>query len=388
MKKFIIALKILKINDDAIIYILQNLTNKQIKKMFSKYYNEILANDLLLIKYIYIFQNADMVKTALKEADEILKKNRINDIKTLIYGMKGYPENLTKIHNPPPILYIKGKNFTKKDIKSLACVGTRKPTIFSKRAIEYLVPNWAKEDFSIIAGLATGVDTLAHKACIDSGGRTIAVLAHGLDMIYPKDNAQLAEDILKKNGTLVSEYPIGMKPEKYTFVKRNRIIVGLSMSTVIFECKEKSGTMYSVNFTFDQNKKVFYPNPGNELNSPYLGGIKTLLNNENAIMIKDGNNFEVPIFYLGYKLKHSPKRLLQIKQKSITKLFSNIGNVNISNVISNLKNKEATKRVSVEVNSEDYNQLKEIALQNNLTTKELMNALIRGVVEGSREQET
>lgn len=383
MKRFVIALKILKIDDDAIIYIIQNLNSKQIKKIFTKQYNEVLGSYLVLAKYVDIFQEPQTVKEALDTAKHILKKNKELGIKTLIYGMRGYPENLEKMETPPPILYIKGKGFTKKDIKSLACVGTRKPTTFSEKAIEYLVPNWVNEKFNIIAGLAVGVDTIAHKICLNNSGRTIAVLAHGLDMIYPKENMDLSKEILNNGGTLVSEYPVGTKPEKYTFVNRNRIIVGLSLGTTIFECKEKSGTMHSVNYTFDQNKPVFYPNPGDDTTNQYLGGIRSLLNNSNAVMINDGNNFEIPIFYFGYKLRNSPKRLLQIKQNSITELFHNINNISISNIVQSFQNKEETKRISVEVNCDRYEKFKKIASKNNLSTKELLNALMEGVIEGN-----
>ena len=105
-----------------------------------------------------------------------------------------------------------------------------------------------KNDCSIISGLACGVDKLAHQACISAGGKTVAVLAHGLDIIYPKENKTLAERILKSGGILMSEYPVGTKADRFRFVNRNRIIVGMSRAVIIYECDEKGGTMYNVEF--------------------------------------------------------------------------------------------------------------------------------------------
>lgn len=107
----------------------------------------------------------------------------------------------------------------------------------------------AKENFSIISGLALGIDAESHKACLNVGGRTIAILAHGLDMIYPRENIELSKSILNNGGTLISEYPVGTKPDKFRFVDRNRIVSGLSKGTIVFETKEKSGTMHTVDYT-------------------------------------------------------------------------------------------------------------------------------------------
>lgn len=381
MKKYAIALKYLNIEDELIIKILEQSTKKELKNLFLVKNQNIIEKDLSLLRYKSLFENKNKIDEALKYANDVLKKNKKLGIRTLLINEKGYPTNLKLIENPPPVLYFKGKGFRKSDEKALACVGTRNATIFSGNATKYLIPNWVREGFIIVAGLALGVDSLAHNFCINSGGRTVAVLAHGLDKIYPKENEQLSQEILRSGGTLVSEYPVGTEAEKFRFVKRNRLIVGLSKGTVIFECKIKSGTMHSAEFTHQQSKPIFCPNPGNGKLDIQQQGIRYLLEEKGAIIINGGNNFEIPIFYLGYKLRRSPSRLLQIKQLAIHSILSKIHNIKFEEVQSRISNKENLKRVSISVDIDKYENFKKIAKENNLTTKELFNCILFAMSE-------
>lgn len=210
--------------------------------MFENKNQNLFEKYLDLLPYYDLFSDSAAVASSLSKADDILAKNKKLGIKTTYLTASSYPKEIALLSNPPAILYYKGGEFADISSKSIACVGTRKPTKLSYNAVNYLIPQWVHEDCSIISGLACGVDKLSHQSCISAGGKTIAVLAHGLDTIYPKENAALAKRILETGGILMSEYPVGTTPDRFRFVNRNRLIVGLSKVVVIYECDEKSGT--------------------------------------------------------------------------------------------------------------------------------------------------
>ncbi|MCD5396250.1 MAG: DNA-processing protein DprA [Candidatus Pacebacteria bacterium] len=167
-----------------------------------------------------------------------------------------FPESLKKIKNPPKTLYLLGDL----DIKNkpiLAVVGTRRCTDYGKKVVINFTKNLAEAGFIIVSGLAKGIDTLAHKTCLEYKGKTIAVLGSGLDRIYPKENKVLAEEILKQGGAIISEYPPGTPPNHFHFPERNRIIAGLSLGVLVIEAREKSGALITADWAFLQKKPVF-----------------------------------------------------------------------------------------------------------------------------------
>jgi DNA processing protein len=167
-----------------------------------------------------------------------------------------YPALLAEIPAPPPLLYIKGKIdpiFTYR----IAVVGSRKVTIYGRRTTEKIAYNLALNKIVIVSGLALGVDTIAHQACLKAGAPTIAVLANGLDKIYPITNANLAQQIISQKGSLVSEFPLGTLPLKQHFPRRNRIISGLCQAVLITEAALKSGSLLTANHALEQNRDVF-----------------------------------------------------------------------------------------------------------------------------------
>lgn len=168
---------------------------------------------------------------------------------------KNYPELLRQIFDPPPVLYFRGE-LLPSDKQALAVVGTRRITSYGREVTQMLVRDLAEYKLTIVSGLARGVDALAHKTALDSGTRTIAVLGSGVDVIYPLQNKQLAEEIIK-NGALVSEYPPGTEPIPGHFPARNRIISGLSLGVLITEADEKSGSLITAGFALEQNREVF-----------------------------------------------------------------------------------------------------------------------------------
>ncbi len=167
-----------------------------------------------------------------------------------------YPEPLKNIFDPPPFLFYRGE--IKKDDfrRALAVVGTRKASNYGKLMTKKIVQELARSGFTIVSGLAYGIDTISHLAALDSGSRTYAVMGTGVDQIYPSRNRELAERILG-NGILISEFIPGSKAEKWNFPTRNRIISGLALGSLIIEGNKKSGALLTAKFAMDQNRDVF-----------------------------------------------------------------------------------------------------------------------------------
>ena len=200
-----------------------------------------------------------------------IKYMKENDIDIIHICEKSYPQILKQIYDAPVNLYIRGN----KEIlngKNVGIVGCRECTDYGKKAAKYFAYNLSKEkSINIVSGLAKGVDSYAHwgsvGANIECGsikncGKTIAVLGNGLDMVYPKENIELANEIIRSGGAIISEYPCGTKPDKMNFPARNRIISGISKGILVIEAKEKSGTLITVDFALEQGRDIFVV-PGN-----------------------------------------------------------------------------------------------------------------------------
>ncbi len=170
-------------------------------------------------------------------------------------GDKDYPYLLAQISDPPQRLYVKGK-LVAEDRRAVAVVGTRQPTLYGRQVTRELVTGLVREGFTIISGLARGIDGEAHRAVLRAGGRTIAVLAHGLDQVYPPEHRWLAAEVVKF-GALVSEFPEGAGIEKSHFPRRNRIISGLSLGVVVVEGQSRSGTKITARLAAEQGREVF-----------------------------------------------------------------------------------------------------------------------------------
>ncbi|MEK5039563.1 DNA-processing protein DprA [Sporosarcina sp. FSL K6-3457] len=167
-----------------------------------------------------------------------------------------YPDQLRVLIDPPAVLYTKGNHQVLTTPLKIAIIGSRKATAYSKQAMSLIVPPLVANDVAVVSGLAKGADTMAHEAAIAFGGKTIAVLGHGLFHLYPKENRLLAEE-MAKHQLLLTEYPPYVKPERWTFPMRNRIISGLSTAVVVTEAADKSGTMSTVEHALDHGKDIF-----------------------------------------------------------------------------------------------------------------------------------
>jgi DNA processing protein len=164
---------------------------------------------------------------------------------------------LRNIDNAPQILYLRGSRSILRDLPGVSVVGAREVTANGGRIADRISEYLASNGWVIVSGLARGVDAIAHQACLNVNGKTIAVLANGLDEPQPKQNAELGYKILESGGAWVSEHPIGVKVEKRFFVQRNRIQLGLSAGSVIIEAGLKSGTMTQAEFCIKQKRPLF-----------------------------------------------------------------------------------------------------------------------------------
>lgn len=184
-----------------------------------------------------------------------------------------YPKRLKEVYDFPPVLYVKGA-LSSQDDWTISVVGTRRATNYGRQVTAEITSDLVRNNVTIASGLARGIDTVAHHSALAAGGRTLAVFACGLDIIYPPENAALAKRITSQ-GALVSEYPLGTKPRPDYFPRRNRIMSGLSLGVLVVEAGETSGATITANLALEQNREVFAI-PGSILSPASLGTNKLI----------------------------------------------------------------------------------------------------------------
>ncbi|MGM8211767.1 DNA-processing protein DprA [Virgibacillus sp. W0430] len=199
-----------------------------------------------------------------------------------------YPALLKNIVDPPLILFALGNKALLNHEPSLSVIGTRKPSDEAFQKMEIVLPPLIKNNWLLVSGMATGVDSYAHKLALAHNGRTIAVLGSGFKNIYPKQNIELFQEIRRK-GLVLSEYSPATPPRKYHFPERNRIISGLSFGTLVVEAKERSGTMITVDQALDQGREV-YALPGSLLASQTRGCHQMIQDGAKLVMEADDIN--------------------------------------------------------------------------------------------------
>ena len=214
-------------------------------------------------------------RTTSKPQQELEKLERLR-IRVLTLKDKDYPDLLKELINAPPVLYIAGTFKKEEDRFALGIVGTRKVSSYGRQVTEQFARELAEGKVTVVSGLAHGIDTIAHTATLDAGGRTLAVMASGLDTIYPTDNLGLARRIVESGqGALVTEFPLGIKPDGRNFPARNRIISGLSQGILVTEAPKQSGALITANFALEQGRDVF--GVPNSIYSPGSVGVNKLI---------------------------------------------------------------------------------------------------------------
>jgi DNA processing protein len=205
--------------------------------------------------------------------DQIWDHLQSQGVDVLTWDDQGYPRHLMEIDQPPPVLYVRG-SILPEDEWSVAIVGTRRVTAYGRQVAEEVATRLAHNGVTIVSGLARGVDSIAHQAALNAGGRTLAVLGNGVDIVYPPENRHLATQIVQ-HGALVSDYALGTQPDGVNFPPRNRIISGLSMAVIIVEAGMTSGALITATFAVEQGRDVFAV-PGN-INAPQSQGTNRLI---------------------------------------------------------------------------------------------------------------
>ncbi len=210
-------------------------------------FNKITANNIL--KNISKFQYS---KEIFINEFEILEKTGIS---ILTIFNENYPKLLKEIYSPPLILYYYG-DISILNLNSLAIVGTRNPSKYGIKQTEFLAKELANNEICIVSGGARGIDSCAHKSVLANNGKTIAIIGSGLNVTYPPENKKLFEEI-KEKGLLISEFELDTKPDAQNFPKRNRLISGVSLGTIVIESKKEGGALQTATFALDQNREVF-----------------------------------------------------------------------------------------------------------------------------------
>lgn len=211
-------------------------------------------------------------RPAIAPERELERLERLN-ITALTWHDPRYPARLKESYDRPPVLYVRGQ-LTEADEWAIAVVGTRRATAYGRQATEHLVEGLIAYRITVVSGLARGIDTIAHQAALRAGGRTIAVLPCPVNQVYPAHNARLAEQIVAQ-GALLSDYPLDTRMTRENFWRRNRIIAGMTLGTVVTEADEDSGALITAQLALDENREVFAV-PGS-IFAPYSRGTNGLI---------------------------------------------------------------------------------------------------------------
>ena len=217
------------------------------------------------------------------DLDQYARRVESSGVSVVTWGSPEYPELLREIPAAPPLVFLRGQ-LEPIDRWAVAVVGTRRLTAYGRQVTHDLVAGLVGNGITIISGLARGIDAVAHRTAIEGGGRTIAVMASGIDKIYPPEHRDLAREIVAGHGALVTDYPFGAEPESNHFPARNRLISGLSLGVIVIEAGERSGALITARFALEQNREVFAV-PGN-IHSPVSVGTNRLIQQGGKLVMR------------------------------------------------------------------------------------------------------
>lgn len=227
----------------------------------------------------------DALRLVWPEAEAMAKRATDSNVHVVGFHDPEYPEKLRNIPDPPAVLYVVGLLCPLKQ-KSVAVVGTREPTSYGEKVAFRSGASAVEAGLVVVSGLALGCDTLGHRGCLSAQGTGVAVLAHGLDRVYPASNRDLADALIDGGGCLVSEYPVGMKPMRTAFAERDRIQSGLSDGVLVIETAEKGGTMHTVRFAGEQGRPLAcITHPPHLASEPKTQGNQMLIHEGRAMPI-------------------------------------------------------------------------------------------------------
>lgn len=217
-----------------------------------------------------------------------------------------YPELLRSLPDAPPVLYVRGV-LTPADMKALAVVGTRSATRYGREAAHKLTQELARQGVTIISGLAHGIDAAAHRGALAGGGRTLAVLGSGVDVLYPTDHGELAAAVVER-GALVSEFPLGTRPERGNFPRRNRLISGMALGVLIVEAPRGSGALITAAMAAEQGREVFAV-PGSIFAGESWGANRLIQDGAKLVMGVDDILEELDLAYAHTETRQTAERV-------------------------------------------------------------------------------
>ncbi|NCT74070.1 MAG: DNA-protecting protein DprA [Chitinophagaceae bacterium] len=244
------------------------------------------------------------IDSAIEKTDLILTSSDKNQIHIVSIKDLRYPSQLRDIEDYPFLLYYKG-NLECLSKPSAAVIGTRDPSSFGKQAGERIGYRLAEQNITVVSGLAKGCDTSGHIGCLKANGKTVAVLAHGLDTVYPAENRGLAAKILENDGCLVSEYAINTKVLSSYFIARDRIQAGLSKAVIVIETDIKGGTMHTVNYSITYNRYLAAVNHPSPYENDKSRGNKMLILEKNAQALNTKDDIDILIEKINPSIKRT-----------------------------------------------------------------------------------
>lgn len=354
-KKFLNALNCISGIGIATLYKIKNFFKGDFKSAFVASESKFIAAGISGKELEAIRNNRFKVDPE-KEWEKLKKE----EIEVIAYWDNNYPEMLKHIHFAPILLYVKG-TIIPEDRFAFGIVGTRLATDYGKQTAFDISFKLSQIGLTIVSGLAYGIDSSAHKGALEAGGRTIAVLANGLDekSIFPKENLRLARKIIK-NGALISEYPVGTEASKEKFPQRNRIVSGLSKGILVVEAPLKSGSLITAKYALDQNREVF----------AVPGDISSRMSFGTNLLIKRGAVLVTRVQDILDELNIEYKMITEKKELK-------------------LENENEKKIFSILNKSSKIMHIDEIVRKSNLEASEVSSALVememRGIVENLGE---
>lgn len=250
LREYIALSLVPKVGAQRIRLLLQKVDQpREIFRMSQKEIEQIEGFGEVLAKSIVTFENWERV-------DQILEQSERTGAQIITYQDEAYPRLLRETYDPPILFWLKG-NKAVLNSPGVAVVGTRRATSYGVKKAKDFTVELVKNGLTVVSGLAYGIDSAAHQATLASGGKTIAVLGSGIDIIYPHRNLALAKEIAERGGAVISEFPLGTKPDMGNFPVRNRIVSGMTLGTLVVESGLKGGSMITAQSALTQNREVF-----------------------------------------------------------------------------------------------------------------------------------
>lgn len=332
---------------------------QKIKKSFKSLEQAYLSSQKELIKAIGPQTSKEFIEFRNEfNVKELAKKFKYKNIKVIHQENKLFPRKLLEIADPPICLYVKGNiEDYEFDDKHISVVGTRMPTSYGQKVTQDIVYSLVGSGYKIVSGLALGIDSIAHKSALESGGKTVAFLGCGVDIIYPYSNAYLYNLILKKEGLIISEFPPGMNVLKGLFIARNRLISALSKSVIVIEGSDKSGSLITAKYAAEQGKDV-YAIPGN---------ITSIMSQAPNILIKEGARPIISLQDISYEFNLRKK--LKFKKSD----YKNLSKLEIA-LIKVLENEPKSIDEILEETQNDISKISE-----SLTNLEIKGYILKNV---------